>query len=75
VNGSPLVVVLSEQAAKKYFGQQDPLGAAISIDGESPRTIVGIVNGMRLLGPEAEVRPEAYVPTGRPQITASAPVW
>ena len=62
VSGSPLVVVLSDEAARKYFGPRDPLGSTISLDGEAPRTVVGIVSGMRLLGPEAQVQPEAYVP-------------
>jgi putative ABC transport system permease protein len=60
--GAPPVVVINDEAARRYFGEQDPLGAQVSIDSEPPRTVVGVVRGMRLLGPESEVRPEAYVP-------------
>lgn len=52
------VVVLNDVAAKRYFGDRDPLGATIGINGD--RTVVGIVNSVRLGGPESEVRPEAY---------------
>ncbi len=54
--------MLNDEAVRRYFGQQEALGAQIHIDQEPARTVVGIVRGMRLLGPEAEVRPEAYVP-------------
>ena len=57
--GAP-VVVLSEEAARRYLPDQNPLGARININGE--RTIVGIVGSVRLGGPESEVRPEAYRP-------------
>ncbi|HJR59963.1 MAG TPA: ABC transporter permease [Vicinamibacterales bacterium] len=60
--GAPQVVVLNDEAARRYLGDRDPLGARIAIENEPPRTVVGIVRGMRLLGPESDVQPEAYVP-------------
>jgi putative ABC transport system permease protein len=57
--GAP-VVVLSEEAVRRYLPDRDPLGATIGINGD--RTVVGIVAGVRLGGPESELRPEAYVP-------------
>jgi len=60
--GTPPIVVLNDEAVRRYFGQREPIGAQIGIDQEPPRTVVGIVRGMRLLGPEGDVRPEAYVP-------------
>jgi predicted permease len=59
VAGAP-VVVLSEEAVRRYLADRDPLGATIGINGD--RTVVGIVAGVRLGGPESEVRPEAYLP-------------
>jgi len=56
----PKVVVLSDVAARRYLPGRDPLGARININGE--RTVVGVVGGVRLGGPESEVRPEAYIP-------------
>ena len=60
--GSPFVVVLNDEAVRRYLGGVDPLGTQIVIDTDPPRTVVGVVRGMRLTGPEATVRPEAYVP-------------
>jgi putative ABC transport system permease protein len=59
VTGAP-VVVLSEEAVKRYFGDRDPIGTTVGINGD--RTVVGIVGSVRLDGPESEVRPEAYLP-------------
>jgi putative ABC transport system permease protein len=59
LTGAP-VVVLSEEAAKRYLGDRDPIGATIGINGD--RTVVGVVAGVRLGGPESEIRPEAYLP-------------
>jgi putative ABC transport system permease protein len=60
--GAPAVVVLNEEAARRYFGGDDPIGAELSIASEPPRTVVGVVRSMRLLGPESDITPEAYVP-------------
>jgi len=65
---------LLQVAAAEYFGDRDALGAQIAIDADPPRTVVGIVQGVRLLGPETEVKPEAYVPyaqSGRHSVSAS----
>src|SRR6185436_18191148 len=40
----------------------DPIGASVTLEDDWPRTVVGVVRGMRLLGPESEVEPEAYIP-------------
>jgi predicted permease len=60
--GAPLVIVLNDEAARRYFPQRDPIGAQIGIEQGPPRTVIGDVRGMRVLGPESEVSPEAYVP-------------
>jgi putative ABC transport system permease protein len=54
------VILLNDVAAKLYFGDRDPIGAQININGE--RTVVGVVGSVRLGGPESEVRPESYSP-------------
>ncbi len=61
VAGSPPVVVLSDEAVRRYFGSRDPMDQIIILN-EAPRTVVGIVRGVRLGGPESEVPPEAYIP-------------
>ena len=70
--GAPGVVVLNDEAARRYFLDRDALGAQIAIDADPPRTVVGIVRGMRLLGPETEVKPEAYVPYAQSGRVSSA---
>jgi putative ABC transport system permease protein len=61
VEGSAPVVVLNDEAMRRYFAGQDPLGQTILLNG-SPRTVVGVVAGARLQGPESAVPPEAYIP-------------
>jgi predicted permease len=58
--GAPAAVILNDIAAERYFGATNPLGTMIAADGN--RVVVGIVRSTRLQGPEAEMRPEVYVP-------------
>jgi hypothetical protein len=62
--GSAAVVVLNEDAAARYFGDREPIGASITIErGYAPlATVIGVVANVRLGGPESAVRPEAYLP-------------
>jgi predicted lysophospholipase L1 biosynthesis ABC-type transport system permease subunit len=56
-------VVLNEEAAARYFGGRDPLGATMAIEQYAKQvTVVGVVGNVRLRGPERGVRPEAYLP-------------
>lgn len=55
------VVILNQEAARRYFGDRDPLGAVVAM-GPGDSTVVGIVGNVRLAGPEGIVRPEAYWP-------------
>lgn len=59
--GSPLVVVLSEESARRFFGAQDPIGVTVKLE-DAERTVVGLVRDARVGGPEAPLRPEAYLP-------------
>jgi predicted permease len=54
------VVLLSQTAARRYFGDADALGETVNMTGN--RRVVGIVADMRPLGPESPARPEAYAP-------------
>jgi ABC-type antimicrobial peptide transport system permease subunit len=54
------VVVLNELAAARYFPGLDPIGQTIRV--YSNRTVVGVVGNVRTGGPEADVRPQAYLP-------------
>jgi putative ABC transport system permease protein len=59
--GSPLVVVLNEEAVARYFDGRDPIGTMVRLD-DADRLVVGVVGNVRLRGPEVPVAPEAYLP-------------
>lgn len=61
VEGAPAVVVLGEEAARRYFASRDPVGETILMDGYS-RQVVGVVAAMRWDGPEKDLLPEVYIP-------------
>ncbi len=63
------VVILNQTAAKQYFGSQDPIGQQIepgmwpgSGSVTQPRTIVGVVNDVKIQGPSESARPMIYWP-------------
>ncbi|MEO8098205.1 MAG: ABC transporter permease [Acidobacteriota bacterium] len=62
--GSPAVVVISEQFAKKNFGEENPLGRHLTLGGRDPRDmeIVGVVREARYGGLKREVPPVVYIP-------------
>jgi len=59
---SALVIILSEAAARVFFGDEDPVGRAVFIDGERERTVVGVVGNARQASIEINPHPEVYVP-------------
>jgi predicted permease len=61
VTGAPPVVVLGDEAARRYFGTRDPVGHSILMQGYA-RQVIGVVAAMRWEGPEAPVNPEVYIP-------------
>ena len=66
------VVIINEQAARRYWPGQDPIGKRIAINytgagrtGPSAprfRAIVGVVQGMKYGPPESETEPAVYMP-------------
>jgi predicted permease len=59
-DGAPAVVVFNDIAARRYFGDADPIGQTVNVQGD--RTVIGIVRAVRIQGPEGQLRPEAYQP-------------
>jgi len=56
--GAPMVAVINEMAARKYFPDEDPIGKRITIDMTSyfPKmTIVGVVGDSRLNALDREI--------------------
>jgi hypothetical protein len=59
-NGAPLVMLINDIAARRFFQGRDPVGQTVTFRG--PTTIVGVLHAIRFHGPEADERPEMYVP-------------
>jgi predicted permease len=68
---APLVVLLNDEAAHRYFPGREALGAVVSFD-DYARTVVGIVADTQSKGPEARPTPEAWVPLGQHSYQTSA---
>jgi predicted permease len=58
---APLVAVVNETAARKYWPGADPIGQRIKIN-KQEREIVGVVGDVHHLGPEIAPRQELYLP-------------
>ena len=73
LRGATPVVVLNEEAVRRYLGDREPLGATITIERYAQQaTVVGIVGNVRLGGPESAVRPEAYLSAAQGQFRGGA---
>ncbi len=63
---SPGVVVINESAARRFWPDENPLGQQITVDGDRPLTVVGVVGDVRQssLGsiPRAEIFLNALQP-------------
>ena len=59
--GTPLAALINQAMARKYWPNQDPIGARITSDGKTWATIQGVVGDVRQEGLSAEPVPEVYV--------------
>ena len=59
--GSPLVVVINDAAAQRYWPGQNPIGQHMTMN-DRDLTVVGVVGNIRHLGPEIAPRQECYMP-------------
>jgi putative ABC transport system permease protein len=60
--GAEAVVILSDAAARMYFGNEDPLGRVVINVGEGERRVVGVVANARQASLEVSPHPEVYMP-------------
>lgn len=57
------VAVINRSLARHHWGDRDPVGARVSMDGgESWRTVVGVVGDIQDFGPAAPAADQLYVP-------------
>jgi len=62
--GHPLVVIVNQAFAKRYFGQRDPVGLGMHTSGPGNplRTVIGVVGNVHHTNLEADAPPEVYEP-------------
>jgi putative ABC transport system permease protein len=60
--GAEAVVILSDAAARMYFGRDDPVGRVAINVGEGERRVVGVVANVRQASLEVSPHPEVYLP-------------
>lgn len=60
---STLAVILDDLAARRLFGDRDPVGARLRSRGTREYLVVGVVANVRTRGAEAEPVPHVYMPT------------
>jgi len=61
----PMVAIINQSLAKKYFPGEDPIGKRIGDTGLTPksmRTIVGVVDDVKESSLDAEIWPAEYLP-------------
>jgi len=59
---APLVLVVNETFARRFFPGAEPLGQRIVLDDDKMREIVGVVGDVRHEGLDAPAEPEYYMP-------------
>jgi len=60
--GSPPVVIINETMARKYWPNEDPIGARINFGQGNKAEIVGVVNDVKSFGLEEKTHPDIYRP-------------
>src|SRR5688500_11698288 len=70
---SPWVVVLSASMARKYWGDQDPVGQRLHFAGPTWRTVVGVVGDVLHEGLDGEAKAEMYMPVEQAANIESSP--
>jgi putative ABC transport system permease protein len=72
--GHPIVVMVNQAFAQKYFGGRDPVGLGVRASGPKDplRTVIGLVGNVRHTNLEAPSPPEVYEPLWQTDIGGSA---
>jgi predicted permease len=70
---SPWVVVINSSMARKYWGEEDPLGQRLRFAGPTWRTVVGVVGDVLHEGLDGATRPEMYMPVQQAANIESGP--
>ena len=60
-DGTPMVIVVNQAMARRFWPNQSPLGRRITTDNKTWYSIVGIAGNVRQMGLRADSEPEVYV--------------
>jgi predicted permease len=60
-SGAPIVVIVNQTFAERYFDGRDPIGRKVNIEG-NPATVVGVVKNTKYHTPMEEPIPFFYIP-------------
>ena len=64
-DSGPPVAIINETLSKQFWPNDDPLGAQVTLAGEAPRRIIGIVGDVRDRALDREPRPILYQPSAQ----------
>ena len=70
--GDPPVAIISENAARRYFGSANPLGQHLDMDKNGKWEIVGVVGDVRDWGRRQGTKPQFYYPFWQPPTFTSS---
>jgi putative ABC transport system permease protein len=65
------VIVIDETLARRHWPGESPLGKRLTVTGDRPRTIIGVVGAVRNFGLGEAPRPQIYLPHLQPLATTS----
>jgi putative ABC transport system permease protein len=60
--GAPPVVIINETMARRYWPNEEPIGARINLGQGNRAEIVGVVNDVKTIGLEEQTHPDIYRP-------------
>jgi putative ABC transport system permease protein len=61
VRGAPDVVVINQEAVRRYWPDESPIGQRITFENRT-RTVIGVVGNVKQSGLDIETRPEMFSP-------------
>jgi predicted permease len=61
-SGSPLVVIINDTMARRYWPGQSAIGRRVALSDSEWREVIGVVRDVRHWGLDAAVNPELYIP-------------
>ncbi|MGH9752320.1 MAG: ADOP family duplicated permease [Blastocatellia bacterium] len=64
-------IIIDETLARRHWPDESPIGNRLTVTGDRPRTVVGVVGSVRNWGLSQEPRAQIYIPHAQPLDTTS----